>query len=122
MPDRAIRATVTGKVQGVGYRQACRLVARSMNLVGWVRNRDNGSVEVFAQGESDSLDRLIDWLWSGPGPSRVTGVESDTVAPTAPFATSSSIPIPRKPAETLIAVSLTGVITAVSFTRNQMCI
>jgi acylphosphatase len=52
-----------------------------MNLVGWVRNLDNGSVEVFAQGESDSLDHLIDWLWSGPGPSRVTGIESDTVAP-----------------------------------------
>lgn len=81
MPDRAIKATVTGRVQGVGYRQASRLVARSMNLVGWVRNLDNGSVEIFAQGESDSLDRLIDWLWSGPGPALVTGVESDTVAP-----------------------------------------
>jgi acylphosphatase len=64
----------------VGYRQSCRQVARTLNLVGWVRNLDDGSVEMFAQGDSDSLDKLVDWLWSGPGPSRVTGVESDTVA------------------------------------------
>ncbi|MEX0795086.1 MAG: acylphosphatase [Acidimicrobiia bacterium] len=80
MADRAIRARVTGRVQGVGYRQSCRQVARTMNLVGWVRNLDDGSVELFAQGESESLDKLVDWLWSGPGPARVTGVESDTVA------------------------------------------
>lgn len=80
MAERAIHATVTGRVQGVGYRQGCRQTARSMNLVGWVRNLDNGSVEVFAQGDSDSLDWLVEWLWSGPGPARVTGVESDTVA------------------------------------------
>jgi acylphosphatase len=35
---------------------------------------------MFAQGDSDSLDKLVDWLWSGPGPARVTGVESETVA------------------------------------------
>jgi len=51
-----------------------------MNLVGWVRNLDDGSVELFAQGEPDSIDKLVEWLWSGPGPARVTGVESDTVA------------------------------------------
>ncbi|CAN5874652.1 hypothetical protein BH23ACT4_BH23ACT4_11960 [soil metagenome] len=51
-----------------------------MDLFGWVRNLDDGSVEVFAQGEPQSIDKLIDWLWSGPGPARVSGVETDTVA------------------------------------------
>lgn len=80
MADRAIHAVITGRVQGIGYRQACRQFARSLNLVGWVRNRHDGSVEVFAQGSPESLDRLVNWLWSGPAVGRVTGVESDAVA------------------------------------------
>ena len=80
MSDRAIHATVTGLVQGVGFRQGCRQTARSMGLVGWVRNHRDGSVEVFAQGEAESLDRLITWLWSGPSGASVAGVESDAVA------------------------------------------
>lgn len=52
-----------------------------MELVGWVRNQRDGSVEVFAQGSVKSLDRLVAWLWSGPSGARVTGVESDSVAP-----------------------------------------
>ncbi|MEX1038582.1 MAG: acylphosphatase [Acidimicrobiia bacterium] len=97
MADRAIHATVTGRVQGVGYRQSCRQTARSMNLVGWVRNLDDGSVEVFAQGDSDSIDRLVEWLWSGPGPARVTGVESDTVAADSTLRDFFIHPNPSKP-------------------------
>lgn len=80
MSDRAVHATVTGFVQGVGFRQGCRQTARSMGLVGWVRNHRDGSVEVFAQGDPESLDRLVTWLWSGPSGARVAGVESDSVA------------------------------------------
>jgi acylphosphatase len=80
MTAKAIRASVTGRVQQVGYRQGCRQVARSLGLVGWVRNRLDGSVEVFAQGEADDVDRLVSWLWGGPALAMVTGVESDVVA------------------------------------------
>lgn len=80
MTDKAILARVTGSVQGVGYRQTCRQFARSLDLVGWVRNHTDGSVEVFAQGESDNVGHLVEWLWAGPGGARVVGVESDTVA------------------------------------------
>lgn len=55
-------------------------MARSLGLDGWVRNTDDGSVEVFAQGDSGGVDALIEWLWAGPGAASVTGVESDTVA------------------------------------------
>lgn len=78
MTQRAIRAWVSGRVQEVGYRQTCRSVARSLELVGWVRNRPDGRVELFAQGESDAVDRLITWAWAGPSMASVSGVESET--------------------------------------------
>ena len=52
-------------------------MARSLGLVGWVRNLADGRVEVFAQGAADGVDRLVGWLWTGPSMSVVTGVESD---------------------------------------------
>ena len=80
MIDKSVRAFVSGSVQQVGYRQSCRQVARSLGLVGWVRNLVDGRVEVVAQGERDNVDRLVTWLWSGPSSAVVTGVESDIVA------------------------------------------
>jgi acylphosphatase len=71
---------VSGMVQGIGYRQGCRHTARSLDLVGWVRNLDDGRVEVFAQGSEQAVDRLLEWAWVGPSMARVTGVESDVVA------------------------------------------
>jgi acylphosphatase len=78
---KAVHIFVSGAVQGVGYRQACRHTARSLDLVGWVRNHSDGRVEVFAQGLDVGIDRLLDWLWAGPPAARVVGVESDMVAP-----------------------------------------
>lgn len=77
---KAVHITVSGHVQGVGYRQGCRSTARKLGLVGWVRNLPDGRVEAFAQGASDDVDRLLDWLWAGPSGARVVGVESDVVA------------------------------------------
>jgi acylphosphatase len=78
---KAVHAYVSGVVQGVAYRQACRSTARSLDLVGWVRNLEDGRVEVFAQGPDGGVDKLLDWLWAGPSVARVVGVESDVVAP-----------------------------------------
>jgi acylphosphatase len=80
MSERAIKANVTGKVQGVGFRQSCRQIARANGLYGWVGNRPDGSVDVFAQGGDESIDILVAWLWSGPPAARVSGVESESVA------------------------------------------
>ena len=80
MNQRAVLIVVTGRVQMVGYRQSSRQMARSLNLVGWVRNLRDGRVEVFAQGDNDSVDRLIDWTWVGPPSAHVTGVESENAA------------------------------------------
>jgi len=78
---KAVHAHVSGRVQGVAFRQACRQAARSMGLVGWVRNLRDGRVEVWAQGDPEACDRLTDWLWAGPATALVTGVEADSVAP-----------------------------------------
>jgi len=78
---KAVHVFVSGDVQGVGYRQGCRHTARSLDLVGWVRNLGDGRVELFAQGSDQGVNRLLDWMWAGPSGARVTGVESDVVAP-----------------------------------------
>jgi len=78
---KAIHAFVSGRVQGVNYRQACRQAGRELGLVGWVRNLLDGRVEVWAQGDPDGCDRMVEWLWAGPPAARVSGVEADTVAP-----------------------------------------
>ena len=78
---KAAHAYVSGRVQQVGYRQSCRQMARSLGLVGWVRNVADGRVEVFAQGPAEEVDRLVGWLWAGPSSALVAGVESDVVAP-----------------------------------------
>lgn len=77
---KAVHAYVSGRVQGVTFRQSCRQTARALGLVGWVRNLADGRVEVWAQGEPDACDQLVDWLWSGPAGASVTGVEADAVA------------------------------------------
>lgn len=76
----ANKAVVNGSVQGVFFRQSCRQAARSLGLLGWVRNRPDGSVEVWAQGSRPAVDALIDWLWDGPPHAHVSGVESEDVA------------------------------------------
>lgn len=76
---KAVHAFVTGRVQGVGFRQSCRQAARRLDLVGWVRNLADGRVEMFCQGRSERVDELIDWVWSGPSAARVMSVESEVV-------------------------------------------
>jgi acylphosphatase len=58
--------TVTGFVQGVGYRKFVRYHARKFNLVGWVRNNPDGSVEAVVVGEKELLEKLTQILKKGP--------------------------------------------------------
>ena len=73
--ERAITATITGRVHGVGFRYNTREMAQLLGLTGWVRNRPDGSVELLAQGDSDVLSLFIQFLGSGPPASRVASVE-----------------------------------------------
>lgn len=65
---------VRGRVQGVGFRWWAVQTARERGLVGWVRNRPDGTVELHAAGTRDELDRFRGDLEAGPPSARVEGV------------------------------------------------
>jgi acylphosphatase len=65
------RVSVTGVVQGVGYRDATVRHAHALKVTGWVRNCDDGSVEALLQGEPDCVDRMLEWMRHGPRNARV---------------------------------------------------
>ena len=69
-----MRATITGKVQGVRFRDYVQGVAGELGLVGYVRNQSDGSVFVLAQGDPDLLKSLVEYLNEGPSLARVDGV------------------------------------------------
>lgn len=69
-----LHATVEGRVQGVGFRAFVEQAAVSLELTGWVRNRWDGTVEVLAEGERRSLERLLAALRRGPGAGHVSDV------------------------------------------------
>jgi acylphosphatase len=57
---------VEGRVQGVGFRYFVYRQAQRLGVVGWVRNRNNGTVEVHGQGERDAMNGFLAKLRSGP--------------------------------------------------------
>lgn len=56
---------VRGRVQGIGYREACVRRARALGITGWVRNRIDESVEVMLQGSPEQLADMCSWLRDG---------------------------------------------------------
>jgi len=82
---KRLRATVEGRVQGVGYRDFVRTQARNLHLKGWVRNLPNGNVEVTAEGEDVALAHLVIMLEKGPSMSRIDDVQVAYSASTGEF-------------------------------------
>jgi acylphosphatase len=73
----ARRYTVSGRVQGVGFRNFVEHVAGKIGVDGFVRNRRDGNVEVYAVGKPDQLKALRVALEKGPLMSRVAGVQEE---------------------------------------------
>lgn len=69
-----IRAVVSGKVQGVFFRDSAQKKAYELGLTGWIKNLDNGDVELVACGEKDPIMVLTEWLWEGPKNAEVSNV------------------------------------------------
>jgi DNA ligase D-like protein (predicted 3'-phosphoesterase) len=78
--ESALRVVVRGEVHGVGFRYATVQRARTLGLRGWVRNRDDGAVEVHAEGPRLAVQQLLTFLADGPPAARVARVETAPVA------------------------------------------
>lgn len=78
--DVARRLRVHGLVQGVYYRFEARRAGSALGLTGWVTNRRDGSVEVFAQGPPERVEELIAWCGEGPRGARVERVDVEDAA------------------------------------------
>jgi acylphosphatase len=85
MDKKGVRLIIHGKVQGVFFRASTKDKARELRLTGFVRNREDGTVEVVAEGERDQLQKLVDWCREGPELSQVNNVQLDWQPYTAQF-------------------------------------
>ena len=74
MDDVRRRVVISGRVQGVFYRDSCQQMARRLGVRGSVRNRDDGRVEAVMEGPTDAVDQLVAWCRVGPRRAIVTGV------------------------------------------------
>tara|TARA_B100000929_G_scaffold236235_1_gene192874 strand:+ start:168 stop:446 length:279 start_codon:yes stop_codon:yes gene_type:complete len=75
MSKQRVRLFVRGKVQGVFFRQALKVMAIKNNVTGWVRNLEDGRVEALLDGNIDDVNAVIEWAHDGPANSRVDYVD-----------------------------------------------
>jgi acylphosphatase len=73
------RLTITGRVQGVGYRDWAMDTGLRLGLTGWVRNRRDGAVEALIVGEEEAVGQMIDACRRGPPLARVDEIDVDPV-------------------------------------------
>lgn len=71
-----MRVLVTGVVQGVGFRWFARELARRYDLAGWVKNREDGSVEIAVDGPSNRVDAFLSKVREGPPGAHVASVQA----------------------------------------------
>ena len=75
------RIVVQGRVQGVYFRASTRDTARSLGLVGWVRNLPDRSVEIEVEGSDKAVAELVRWTHHGPPAARVSAVVETPLEP-----------------------------------------
>ncbi len=75
MKKIAIHVVVSGRVQGVFFRDSTRRLAHSLGIKGWVRNLPDGRVEALFEGEEDAVRKIVEFVKHGPERAQVNGVE-----------------------------------------------
>ncbi|MCL4291681.1 MAG: acylphosphatase [Acidimicrobiia bacterium] len=75
------RVVVTGRVQGVWFRESCRREAVAVGVAGWVRNASDGTVEAVLEGPPAAVERVVRWCRSGPSGARVDAVDVSVESP-----------------------------------------
>jgi acylphosphatase len=76
-----VKARITGRVQGVGFRWSTRAKAEELGVAGWVRNLSDGGVEAWIEGEPSRVRAMADWLREGPRFASVKRVELTEAEP-----------------------------------------
>jgi acylphosphatase len=66
---------VRGEVQGVFFRDSTRKEAEARGVAGWVRNRDDGSVEALFEGSEEAVESMLEWCRSGPSRAQVEDMD-----------------------------------------------
>ncbi|MEA3396164.1 MAG: acylphosphatase [Chloroflexota bacterium] len=83
--EKAVHIIVHGDVQGVGFRYFTLRTAQALRLVGWVKNRSDGAVEIWAEGPERLLKQLLSAVRAGPDGGFVSHVDVQWTAPTTKF-------------------------------------
>ena len=83
MIDLAVHIIIYGHVQGVFFRASTQTQASALGVTGWVRNLQDGTVEVYAEGNQNALNRFIEWCRKGPPSAKVSRCDLDWIAPKA---------------------------------------
>jgi acylphosphatase len=69
-----VNLIVKGKVQGVFFRAEAKDAADKLSIKGWIKNHEDGNVEIMAKGSNESLEAFIEWCRNGPHKADVTNV------------------------------------------------
>jgi acylphosphatase len=72
---RTVRVRIAGRVHGVGYRAWTEETAMDLAIMGWVRNRRDGTVEALFAGDPEDVAEMLRRCWQGPSGAHVTAVE-----------------------------------------------
>ena len=85
MPQAAVKAVVTGLVQGVGFRYYAVGQGRKLGLVGYAKNLPDGRVEAYAEGEKGILEEFLKLLRVGPATAEVSGLAVEWLKPSGRY-------------------------------------
>ena len=75
MGKQRVHLFMKGKVQGVFFRQAMKVIAKKKNATGWVINLPNGRVEAIVEGDDEAVSAVVEWCHSGPANAKVEDLE-----------------------------------------------
>ena len=76
---KRVRVTISGRVQGVGFRYFTRREGERLGLVGWVKNFPNGDVEAEAEGDEAQVDTFVEAIRRGPPASRILNYQINEI-------------------------------------------
>jgi acylphosphatase len=75
------RVLISGRVQGVFFRDSCQRLATERGVTGWVRNLGDGRVEAVFEGPADRVDEMVEWAHQGPRTAAVADIAVQTEPP-----------------------------------------